>query len=69
MGLRDPLVDLSTIDFEHVIADIDEIRQLNPQRHEMEQLTAIVHADVDEGICIGYRDLTDDELECRGILR
>jgi 3-hydroxyacyl-[acyl-carrier-protein] dehydratase len=66
VGLRDPLIDLSTIDFEHVVADIDEIRQYNPQRYEMEQLTAIVRADLSEGVCVGYRDLTEDEFWIRG---
>ena len=52
----------------HVVHDqrIDEIRKLNPQRFEMEQLTAIVHADREAGICVGYRDLTDEEFWVRG---
>ena len=66
MGVRDPLVDLATIDCNNVIADIEEIRKYNPQRFEMEQLTAIVRADLDAGVCIGYRDLTDDEFWIRG---
>ena len=66
MGLRDPLIDLSTIDFDQVVADIDEIRKFNPQRFEMEQLTAVVYADHEAGICVGYRDLTDEEFWVRG---
>jgi 3-hydroxyacyl-[acyl-carrier-protein] dehydratase len=66
VGLRDPLFDLSTINFDNVIADIDEIREYNPQRYEMEQLTAIVHADRDAGVCVGYRDLDEDEFWVRG---
>jgi 3-hydroxyacyl-[acyl-carrier-protein] dehydratase len=66
VGLRDPLFDLATIDFDQVVADIDEIRQYNPQRFEMEQLTAIVHADCEAGVCVGYRDLSDDEFWVRG---
>ena len=66
MGSRDPLIDLSTIDFGQVIADIDEIRKYNPQRYEMEQLTAIVHADRESGVCVGYRDLAEDEFWVRG---
>ena len=60
------LFDLSQIDLNHVVADLDVVRKYNPQRFEMEQLTAIVHEDVDEGVCIGYKDVTADEFWVRG---
>lgn len=66
MAERSYLIDLSTIDFDHVVADIEEIRRLNPQRHEMEQLTAIVYDDPVENLCVGYKDLTDQEFWVRG---
>jgi len=40
---KDLFIDLSLIDFDNHVAGIDDIRQINPQRFEMEQLTAIVH--------------------------
>ena len=52
------IVDPADIDFNHVIADIDEIRKYNPQRFEMEQLTAIVYEDIARSLCVGYKDVS-----------
>lgn len=60
------IVDLANIDFNNVIADIDEIRKFNPQRFEMEQLTAIVYEDMERKTCAGYKDITDQEFWVRG---
>lgn len=60
------IIDISTIDLTQVIADIHEIRRLNPQRHEMEQLTAIAFEDLDQKICVGYKDITREEFWVRG---
>jgi 3-hydroxyacyl-[acyl-carrier-protein] dehydratase len=32
----------------------------------MEQLTAVIYEDVERGICVGYKDVTDDEFWVRG---
>ena len=45
MAPRDYIIHPSEYDLGTVIADIHEIRRLNKQRFEMEQLTAIVHED------------------------
>ena len=66
MPPKDLLIDLAEVDFNHVVANLDEIRQHNPQRFEMEQLTAIVYDDVKEKICVGYKDVTDKEFWVRG---
>ena len=63
---KDLIIDFSAYDLERVVADIDEIRRINPQRFEMEQLTAIVHDDRKNGICVGYKDVTSDEFWVRG---
>lgn len=60
------LVEPSTIDTTRVMFDQDAIRAANPQRFEMEQLTAIVHVDPAAGLIIGYKDVTDDEFWVRG---
>jgi 3-hydroxyacyl-[acyl-carrier-protein] dehydratase len=60
------ILDFSAYDLNRVVADIDTIRRYNPQRYEMEQLTAIVYDDVECGICVGYKDLTADEFWIRG---
>jgi 3-hydroxyacyl-[acyl-carrier-protein] dehydratase len=60
------LVDLSQIDFNRPTATLEQIRRYNPQRFEMEQLTAIVLEDPVENICVGYKDLAPDEFWVRG---
>lgn len=66
MAAKELLFDLSQIDFDKPTADIHEIRKYNPQRHEMEQLTAIVFEDVEHKVCVGYRDVTEHEFWVRG---
>jgi 3-hydroxyacyl-[acyl-carrier-protein] dehydratase len=63
---KDLILDFSEYDVNHVIADQEEIRRYNLQRFEMEQLTAVIFADVDRGICAGYKDITDKEFWVRG---
>ena len=41
----EPICDLKSLDFSKPLFTVEEIRQVNPQRFEMEQLTAIVHVD------------------------
>lgn len=66
MAARDLIIDPATLDFNNVIANQEEIRKYNPQRFEMEQLTAIVHEDLDNHVCAGYKDITHDEFWVRG---
>ena len=63
---KDIILDFSEYDLDHIVADIEQIRRINPQRYEMEQLTAIVFDDVRRGICVGYKDITHDEFWIRG---
>ncbi len=66
MVSKELLFDLATIDFDQPVADLETIRKYNPQRHEMEQLTAIVVDDVENLMCVGYKDITRDEFWVRG---
>jgi 3-hydroxyacyl-[acyl-carrier-protein] dehydratase len=63
---KDFLVDLSLVDFDRPIATLDDIRRYNPQRFEMEQLTAVVYVDESVYACVGYKDVTDQEFWVRG---
>ncbi|MBI1345817.1 beta-hydroxyacyl-ACP dehydratase [bacterium] len=45
---------------------IEEIRAVNPQRFEMEQLTGILMIDEPNHGLVGYKDLTDKEFWVRG---
>jgi 3-hydroxyacyl-[acyl-carrier-protein] dehydratase len=63
---KDLIIDFSEFDLDHVVADIEEIRRYNPQRYEMEQLTAIVYDDAERHVCVGYKDITPAEFWIRG---
>lgn len=60
MSGKELIVDPGAIDYSNIVADLDAIRRLNPQRDAMEQLTAIVIDDPAVGLCVGYRDLSAD---------
>jgi 3-hydroxyacyl-[acyl-carrier-protein] dehydratase len=60
------LYDISQLDFDNPVFDLQEIRRINPQRHEMEQLTAIVLIDREHDGLVGYKDITDEEFWTRG---
>jgi 3-hydroxyacyl-[acyl-carrier-protein] dehydratase len=62
----DLIIDVSQLDLNRVVARIDDIRRYNPQRFEMEQLTAIVYEDVEGKVGVGYKDVRDDEFWARG---
>jgi 3-hydroxyacyl-[acyl-carrier-protein] dehydratase len=61
-----PLIDPAQFDCNRVVADIHAIRRFNPQRHEFEAITAIIHDDVTTGLCVGYKDVTHDDFWVRG---
>ncbi len=66
MAVRELILDPATLDYQNVIADAAEIRKYNPQRFEMEQLTAIIYEDVARHVCVGYKDVSSDEFWVRG---
>jgi 3-hydroxyacyl-[acyl-carrier-protein] dehydratase len=59
-------LDPTQLDCGRVIADLDAIRLVNPQRFDMEQLTAIIHIDPEQHIVAGYKDVRPDEFWVRG---
>jgi 3-hydroxyacyl-[acyl-carrier-protein] dehydratase len=58
------LYDLSALDLTRDEGDIELIRKFNPQRHEFEQLSALVKS-FDDGL-IARRDIGHDEFWTRG---
>jgi len=60
------ILDPSQFNLDNVAADIEEIRENNPQRYEMEQLTAVCYHDIDKHVIVGYKDVTEDEFWVRG---
>src|SRR5262249_38317188 len=59
-------LDPGQLDLNHVLADLAAIRRINPQRFEMEQITAIVHIDSEKNVIAGYKDVCSDEFWVRG---
>ena len=66
MAKKQLILDFSEYDLNKVVADIEEIRRYNPQRYEMEQLTAICYENLETKTCVGYKDLAPDEFWARG---
>ena len=66
MSVKDLLIDPALLDYDQVVADLDEIRRYNPQRFEMEQLTAVIYENLEEYACAGYKDIGRDEFWVRG---
>jgi 3-hydroxyacyl-[acyl-carrier-protein] dehydratase len=66
MPAKDFIVDPAEIDCSRVVADIEAIRRVLPQRDAMEQLTAIVVDDLERHISIGYRDVSPNEFWVSG---
>lgn len=48
------------------VMGIEKIREMIPQRYEMEQLSGILVFDRDRGIVVGYKDVTEAEFWVRG---
>jgi 3-hydroxyacyl-[acyl-carrier-protein] dehydratase len=59
-------LDPAHLDLGRVLADQDAIRRVNPQRYEMEHLTAIVYIDPSNHLVAGYKDVRGDEFWVRG---
>ena len=66
MVKKELLVSPELYDLEKPIARLEEIEKYNPQRFEMEQLTAIVYENAEDFTCVGYKDMTDGAFWVRG---
>ncbi|HEG44753.1 MAG TPA: beta-hydroxyacyl-ACP dehydratase [Phycisphaerales bacterium] len=60
------LFDISEIDLDNVAFNGDDIAEVNPQSYEMSQLDTIVWHDLDKLLCLGYKDVTENEFWIRG---
>lgn len=63
---QDILIDLNNIDLNKTIIDIEGIRAVVPHRYEMEQLSGIIKYSIEEGIIVGYKDVSNNEFWIRG---
>jgi 3-hydroxyacyl-[acyl-carrier-protein] dehydratase len=60
------VVDPQTFDVAQVVMTLDEIRKYNPQRFEMEQLSAVLRLDTAAGEIVTRKDVTAEEFWIRG---
>lgn len=60
------LFDIKSVDASPVLFNQDQIMEINPQRFEMMQLTAVVHMDAKNHVIVGYKDVKPDEFWVRG---
>jgi 3-hydroxyacyl-[acyl-carrier-protein] dehydratase len=60
------LIDPAAIDTSRILVDQEGIRRGNPQRYEMEHLTAIVALELERKLIVGYKDVRPDEFWVRG---
>lgn len=60
------LYDLSKVDFTKDEVDMEGIRAVIPQRHEMEMLSGITYIDSPGDTIIGYKDITLSDFWVRG---
>ncbi len=60
------LFDLSQIDLMQIEYTRQDIAEVNPQSYEMSQLDAIIWHDLDKLLCLGYKDVTENEFWVRG---
>ena len=63
---RNLLIELSGIDLANCVIDQEGIRQINPQRYEMEHLNGVIWYDLDSMTIVGYKDVRPDEFWVRG---
>lgn len=61
-----PLIDLALIDTSKTVDPIERIREANPQRFELEQLSRIVYVDDAAGRVAGVLDLPENPWWARG---
>jgi 3-hydroxyacyl-[acyl-carrier-protein] dehydratase len=61
-----PIYPFDLVDFDKPLFTLEQIREVNPQRFEMEQLTGILYVDEPKHGIIGYKDITDREFWVRG---
>lgn len=61
-----PFLDVRKLDCTNLIADRDDILELNPHRHEFALLDGICYSDPDAGLFAGFHDIREDAWWVRG---
>ena len=64
----DPLIAPELWNAGNAVVDKERIREIIPQRYEMEHLDGVGYHDADEGVVAGWKDVREDEFWVRGHL-
>jgi len=64
--MPEPIIDLATVDLSDVQVPIEDVRKVNRQRFEMEQIDGILKCDLEKEICIAFKRVRPDEHWVRG---
>ncbi len=62
----DLILDPSQLDLTRPLADVQTIRAINPHRHELELVSAVVFLDLERRVVAGYLDISPDAFWVRG---
>lgn len=63
-----PIIDPDRIDPSERLYDEEQIRSINPQRYEMEQLDGVVTVFEEENVIVGIKNVEEEEFWARGHL-
>ena len=66
MTAEPPVLESLDFDFDRPLAGIEEIRAVNPHRHEFEMLTGIVHLDPERKVIVGFKEVREGDFWARG---
>ena len=66
MPPKDWILDPSTLDCDHPLVSIEEVRRYIPQRGLMEQINGILVDDPEAGVVAGFKDVTHEEFWVAG---
>jgi 3-hydroxyacyl-[acyl-carrier-protein] dehydratase len=59
-------IDALAFNYDSPLIGIEQIRAVNPHRHEFEMLTGIVHVDPKQHLIVGFKDMRDTDFWVRG---
>lgn len=60
------ILDPTTLDFSHLLADRTQIARVNPHRYEFALVDGVVLLDQEHGLYAGYHDVREDAFWVRG---
>jgi 3-hydroxyacyl-[acyl-carrier-protein] dehydratase len=66
MTAETPVLESLDFDFDHPLANVEQLRGINPHRYEFEMLSGIVHIDPPQKIVIGFKDMKETDFWVRG---